>query len=199
MHHLMGFKELAFGETYFYNDSLGTSTTARFTPPRISRPRPSGSAIVLKVTTTHALQAVIVESYSLGPDGTMLVTVERPERKPITSSSSRASNQRAPIVEEFHQVRSRLDSARSGFLLSFLTPGVKLVGVLPAFVASGVPLMIKRPVIPIPRSLWRACMRFLHTAGLGGEPFSAHESHESALRRSAEVQSLKGQPAKWRL
>jgi len=38
---------------------------------------------VLKVTTTQ-FGAITLESYSLAADGTMMVSVERPERKPIT-------------------------------------------------------------------------------------------------------------------
>jgi hypothetical protein len=37
----------------------------------------------LKVTTTQS-GAITLESYSLAADGAMLVSVERPERKPIT-------------------------------------------------------------------------------------------------------------------
>jgi hypothetical protein len=38
---------------------------------------------VLKVTTTQS-GAITLESYSLAPDGSMLVSVVKPEHKPIT-------------------------------------------------------------------------------------------------------------------
>ena len=71
-------------ETFFYNDSTGSSRNS----PTVH----SGKDIktktkwehdVLKVTTTVS-GAVTVESYSLAPDGTMRVYVERPDGKPIT-------------------------------------------------------------------------------------------------------------------
>jgi hypothetical protein len=71
-------------ETYFYSDSTGNShnsTTVHTGKDLKTKTRWDHDA--LKVTTTQS-GAVTTESYTLAADGTMLVSVVRPERKPIT-------------------------------------------------------------------------------------------------------------------
>jgi len=71
-------------ETFFYNDSTANSkndTTIHTAKDLKTKTRWDHE--VLKVTTTQS-GAVTQESYSLAADGTMLVSVERPERKPFT-------------------------------------------------------------------------------------------------------------------
>ncbi len=71
-------------ETFFYSDSTGNShnsTTVHTGKDLKTKTRWDHD--VLKVTTTQS-GAVTLESYSLAADGTMLVSVVRPEGKPIT-------------------------------------------------------------------------------------------------------------------
>lgn len=71
-------------ETFFYSDSTGSS---EYSPTIHSgkdlKTKTKWDHDVLKVTTTLA-GAVTLESYTLAADGTMRVSVERPERKPLT-------------------------------------------------------------------------------------------------------------------
>ena len=71
-------------ETFFYSDSTGNSRNS----PTIHTGKDLTTKTkwdddVLKVTTTQS-GAVTLESYSLAADGTMLVSVARPEHTPIT-------------------------------------------------------------------------------------------------------------------
>ena len=71
-------------ETFFYNDSTANSRNS----PTIHsgkdlKTKTKWEHDALKVTTTLS-GAVTLESYTLAADGTMQVSVERPERKPIT-------------------------------------------------------------------------------------------------------------------
>jgi hypothetical protein len=71
-------------ETFFYSDSTANSRNS----PTIKsgkdlKTKTKWEHDVLKVTTTQS-GAVTLESYTLAADGAMLVSVERPERKPIT-------------------------------------------------------------------------------------------------------------------
>jgi hypothetical protein len=71
-------------ETFFYNDSTANShhdTTIH--SGKDLKSKTSWDHDVLKVKTTQS-GAVTLESYSLAADGTMLVSVVRPERQPIT-------------------------------------------------------------------------------------------------------------------
>jgi len=71
-------------ETFFYNDSTGNS---KYSPTIHSgkdlKTKTKWDHDVLKVTTTQS-GAVTLESYTLAADGTMKVSVDRPEHKPIT-------------------------------------------------------------------------------------------------------------------
>jgi hypothetical protein len=71
-------------ETFFYSDSTASSRNS----PTIHtgkdlKTKTKWEHDVLKVTTTLS-GAVTLENYTLAADGAMLVSVERPERKPIT-------------------------------------------------------------------------------------------------------------------
>jgi len=71
-------------ETFFYSDSTANSRNR----PTIHsgkdlKTKTKWEHDVLKVTTTLS-GAVTLESYTLAADGAMMVSVERPERKPIT-------------------------------------------------------------------------------------------------------------------
>ena len=71
-------------ETFFYDDSTGNSrnsTTVR--TGNNLKTKTVWDHDVLKVTTTLS-GAVTQESYSLAADGTMLVSVLRPDHRPFT-------------------------------------------------------------------------------------------------------------------
>ncbi|HEV8039703.1 MAG TPA: hypothetical protein VGP62_12620 [Bryobacteraceae bacterium] len=70
-------------ETFYYNDVTDSEHNATFHTSKDLKSKTSWDHDVLKVTTTQS-GAVTIESYSLAPDGAMLVSVVRPERKPIT-------------------------------------------------------------------------------------------------------------------
>ena len=71
-------------ETFFYSDSTGNSqNSTTIHTGKDLKTKTKWDDNVLKVTTTQS-GAVTLERYSLAADGTMLVRVERPERKPIT-------------------------------------------------------------------------------------------------------------------
>ena len=70
-------------ETFFYSDSTGSENSSTIHAGKDFKTKTKWDHDVLKVTTTRP-GAVTVESYSLGPDGTLLVGVEKPESKPIT-------------------------------------------------------------------------------------------------------------------
>jgi hypothetical protein len=71
-------------ETFFYSDSTANS---KYSPTIHSskdlKTKTKWEHDALKVTTTLS-GAATVESYTLAADGAMLVSVERPERKPFT-------------------------------------------------------------------------------------------------------------------
>jgi hypothetical protein len=70
-------------ETYFYNDMTDAVHNATIKTGKDLKSKTRWDHDVLKVTTTQS-GAVTLESYSLAADGNMLVSVVRPEHKPIT-------------------------------------------------------------------------------------------------------------------
>jgi len=70
-------------ETFFYKDATGAENNITVHSGKDLKSKTKWDHDVLKVTTTDS-GAVTVESYSLNADGTMLVNVVRPDRKPIT-------------------------------------------------------------------------------------------------------------------
>jgi hypothetical protein len=70
-------------ETFFYSDSTGSQHNATVHTGKDLKTKTSWDHDVLKVTTTQS-GAVTHESYSLAADGTMMVSVVRPEHKPLT-------------------------------------------------------------------------------------------------------------------
>jgi hypothetical protein len=71
------------GETYFYRDMTDSENGATIRDGKESKSKTRWDHDVLKVTTTQS-GATTLESYRLTADGTMQVSVERPERKTIT-------------------------------------------------------------------------------------------------------------------
>jgi hypothetical protein len=69
-------------ETFFYNDSTGTENGSTIKSGKDLKSKTKWEHDVLTVTTTQA-GAITVESYSLAPDGSMMVRVERPEHRVI--------------------------------------------------------------------------------------------------------------------
>jgi uncharacterized protein YdeI (BOF family) len=70
-------------ETFFYKDITDAENNATIHTGKDVKSKTKWDHGVLKVTTTQ-YGAVISESYSLAADGSMLVSVVRPEHKPIT-------------------------------------------------------------------------------------------------------------------
>jgi hypothetical protein len=70
-------------ETFFYSDTTDGQKNATIRPGKDLKSKTVWDHDVLKVTTTLS-GAVTLESYTLAKDGSMLVSVVRPERKPIT-------------------------------------------------------------------------------------------------------------------
>jgi len=70
-------------ETFFYRDSTGSENNSTIHSGKDLKTKTKWEHDVLKVTTTQS-GAVTLESYSLAPDGSMLVNVIGPERTPIT-------------------------------------------------------------------------------------------------------------------
>jgi hypothetical protein len=70
-------------ETVFYNDSTGSENNSTIHSGKELKTKTKWDHDVLRVTTTRS-GAVTLESYSLAADGTMMVNVERPGRKPFT-------------------------------------------------------------------------------------------------------------------
>ncbi len=70
-------------ETFFYRDVTDSEHGDTFHTGKDLKSKTDWDHDVLKVTTTRS-GAVTVESYSLAADGTMLVSVVRPEYKPVT-------------------------------------------------------------------------------------------------------------------
>ena len=70
-------------ETFFYRDITDANNNATIHTGKDLKSKTSWDHDVLKVTTTQDA-AITIESYTLAADGTMLVSVVRPEHKPIT-------------------------------------------------------------------------------------------------------------------
>jgi hypothetical protein len=70
-------------ETFYYNDVTDSEHNATIRTGKDVKTKTSWDHDVLKVTTTQS-GATTLESYSLAADGSMLVSVVRPARKPIT-------------------------------------------------------------------------------------------------------------------
>jgi hypothetical protein len=70
-------------DTYFYRDITDAENNATIHTGKNLKSKTRWDHDVLKVTTTES-GTVTLESYSLAPDGTMMVSVVRPNRKPIT-------------------------------------------------------------------------------------------------------------------
>jgi hypothetical protein len=70
-------------ETFFYRDMTDSEHNATIHTGKDLKSKTRWDHDVLKVTTTES-GAITLESYSLAADGTMIVSVERPEHKPIT-------------------------------------------------------------------------------------------------------------------
>jgi len=70
-------------DTYFYRDITDSEHNATIRTGKDLKSKTKWDRDVLKVTTTES-GAVTLESYTLTADGTMMVSVERPEHKPIT-------------------------------------------------------------------------------------------------------------------
>jgi hypothetical protein len=71
------------GEAVFYNDSTGSENNSTVHTGTDLKTKTRWDHDVLKVTTTQS-GAITLESYTLAADGAMLVSVERPDRKPVT-------------------------------------------------------------------------------------------------------------------
>ena len=70
-------------ETFFYKDLTDAEENVTIRTGKELKTRTRWDHDVLKVTTTLS-GAVVQESYSLSADGSMTVSVVRPDRKPIT-------------------------------------------------------------------------------------------------------------------
>ncbi|HUD99347.1 MAG TPA: hypothetical protein VMR62_07205 [Bryobacteraceae bacterium] len=70
-------------ETFFYRDMSDAENNATIHTGKDLKSKSRWDHDVLKVTTTQS-GAITLESYSLAPDGSMLVSVVKPEHKPIT-------------------------------------------------------------------------------------------------------------------
>lgn len=70
-------------ETFFYSDITDSQHNATFHTGKDLKSKTSWDHDVLKVKTTQS-GAITLESYTLGADGSMMVSVVRPQHKPIT-------------------------------------------------------------------------------------------------------------------
>src|SRR5271155_902931 len=70
-------------ETFFYRDMTDANNGATIHTGKDLKSKTKWDHNVLRVTTTQS-GAITLESYTLGADGPMLVSVVRPEQKPIT-------------------------------------------------------------------------------------------------------------------
>jgi len=70
-------------ETVFYTDMSDSQRNATIRTGKDLKSKTRWDHDVLKVTTTQS-GAITLESYTLASDGTMMVNVIRPDRKPIT-------------------------------------------------------------------------------------------------------------------
>jgi hypothetical protein len=71
------------GETFFYKDITDAENDATIHTGKDLTSKTRWDHDVLRVTTTQS-GAVTLESYTLSADGTMMVSVVRPGRKPVT-------------------------------------------------------------------------------------------------------------------
>jgi len=71
-------------ETFFYNDITDSENNATIHNGKDLKSKTRWDHDVLKVTTTQSGATTTLESYTLAADGTMIVSVIRPEHKPIT-------------------------------------------------------------------------------------------------------------------
>jgi hypothetical protein len=76
------FRYAGAGETFFYSDVTDANNGATFHDGKDLKSKTKWDHDTLKVTTTQG-GAITVESYNLAADGTMMVNVVRPGRKPI--------------------------------------------------------------------------------------------------------------------
>jgi hypothetical protein len=76
------FKYAGAAETFFYSDVTDANNGATFHGGKDLKSKTKWDHDTLKVTTTQG-GAITVESYNLAADGTMMVNVVRPGRKPI--------------------------------------------------------------------------------------------------------------------
>src|SRR5271165_5622943 len=70
-------------ETFFYSDMTDGEHNATIHTGKDLKSKTRWDHDVLKVTTTQS-GAITLESYALAADGTMMVSVVRPEHKPVT-------------------------------------------------------------------------------------------------------------------
>jgi len=75
--------EGASGETFFYRDLTDGQNSATIHAGKDVKSKARWDRDVLRVTTTQ-FGATTHESYTLAPDGTMMVTVEKPGQTPLT-------------------------------------------------------------------------------------------------------------------
>jgi hypothetical protein len=71
-------------ETFFYSDMTDSQNNATIHNGKDLKSKTRWDHDVLKVTTTQSGATSTLESYTLGTDGTLTVSVIRPEHKPIT-------------------------------------------------------------------------------------------------------------------
>jgi len=69
-------------ETFFYRDSIGSENNDTIHTGKDLKTKTKWDHDILKVTTTES-SATTIESYTLAPDGTLVVAVVKPDRKPI--------------------------------------------------------------------------------------------------------------------
>jgi hypothetical protein len=70
-------------ETFFYKDFTDAENNATIHNGKNIKSKTKWDHDALKVTTTES-GAITLETYTLAADGTMIVNVVRPDRKPIT-------------------------------------------------------------------------------------------------------------------
>ncbi len=71
-------------ETFFYSDITDSQNSATIRTGKDVKSKARWDHNVLKVTTFTISGVTTLESYTLAADGTMMVSVDRPEHKPIT-------------------------------------------------------------------------------------------------------------------
>jgi hypothetical protein len=76
-------------ETFFYGDLTDGENNATIHTGKDLKTKTRWDHDVLRVTTTQSGAATTIESYTLAADGTLTVSVVRPEQKPITRLSAR--------------------------------------------------------------------------------------------------------------